>query len=57
MVIGYSKFIVFYYLVQVWYSNPCLRDWLEKSAALSELDELKWAYYRINKTPWYLFFR
>ncbi|XP_031744744.1 nudix hydrolase 3 isoform X3 [Cucumis sativus] len=38
--------------LQVWYSNPCLRDWLEKSAALSELDELKWAYYRINKTPW-----
>uniref|UniRef100_A0A1S3CE65 Nudix hydrolase domain-containing protein n=1 Tax=Cucumis melo TaxID=3656 RepID=A0A1S3CE65_CUCME len=38
--------------LQVWYSNPYLRDWLENSAALSELDELKWAYYRINKTPW-----
>ncbi|CAK9310340.1 unnamed protein product [Citrullus colocynthis] len=41
---------IFY--LQVWYSNPYLRDWLEQSAAASELDKLKWAYYRINKTPW-----
>ncbi|KAA0058697.1 nudix hydrolase 3-like isoform X1 [Cucumis melo var. makuwa] len=38
--------------LQVWYSNPYLRDWLEKHAAASQLDKLKWAYYLINKTPW-----
>ncbi|XP_038898540.1 nudix hydrolase 3 isoform X2 [Benincasa hispida] len=41
---------IFY--LQVWYSNPYLRDWLEKHAAASQLDKLKWAYYLINKTPW-----
>ncbi|XP_004135882.2 nudix hydrolase 3 [Cucumis sativus] len=38
--------------LQVWYSNPYLKDWLEKHAAASQLDKLKWAYYLINKTPW-----
>ncbi|KAA0058698.1 hypothetical protein IC582_002392 [Cucumis melo] len=41
---------IFY--LQIWYSNPCLRDWLEKHATASHLDKLKWAYYLINKTPW-----
>ncbi|XP_022147163.1 nudix hydrolase 3 isoform X2 [Momordica charantia] len=41
---------IFY--LQVWYSNPDLRDWLKKHAAASQLDELKWAYYLINKNPW-----
>ena len=49
--------MVSYYFVQVWYSNPDLRDWLEKHAASSQLDELKWAYYLINKSPWYVIFR
>ncbi|XP_023547744.1 nudix hydrolase 3 [Cucurbita pepo subsp. pepo] len=40
------------FCLQVWYSNPDLRDWLEKHAASSQLDELKWAYYLINKSPW-----
>ena len=51
------EFIISYYYVQVWYSNPYLKDWLEKHAAASQLDKLKWAYYLINKTPWYVFCR
>ncbi|KAL2489821.1 Nudix hydrolase 3 [Forsythia ovata] len=38
--------------LQVWYSNPSLRDWLEKNADESQLDKLKWMYYLINKSPW-----
>ncbi|GFZ17269.1 nudix hydrolase homolog 3 [Actinidia rufa] len=38
--------------LQVWYSNPTLRDWLKEHAEISHLDKLKWAYYRINKSPW-----
>ncbi|XP_038717609.1 nudix hydrolase 3 isoform X2 [Tripterygium wilfordii] len=41
---------IFY--LQVWYSNPALRDWLKKHADVSELDKLKWMYYLINKSPW-----
>ncbi|XP_037491143.1 nudix hydrolase 3 isoform X2 [Jatropha curcas] len=41
---------VFY--LQVWCSNPALRDWLIEHANTSELDELKWKYYLINKSPW-----
>ncbi|KAJ7962724.1 Nudix hydrolase 3 [Quillaja saponaria] len=41
---------IFY--LQVWYSNPVLRDWLKKHADESELDKLKWLYYLINKSPW-----
>nr|GMD36799.1 Nudix hydrolase 3 [Ipomoea batatas] len=37
---------------QVWYSNPSLRDWLREHAGKSQLDELKWSYYQINKSPW-----
>ncbi|KAJ7004880.1 hypothetical protein NC653_009653 [Populus alba x Populus x berolinensis] len=31
---------IFY--LQVWYSNPALRDWLKEHASASELDKLKW---------------
>ncbi|XP_061981335.1 nudix hydrolase 3-like isoform X2 [Populus nigra] len=41
---------IFY--LQVWYSNPALRDWLKEHASASELDKLKWMYYLINKSPW-----
>ncbi|KAJ9178897.1 hypothetical protein P3X46_010743 [Hevea brasiliensis] len=41
---------IFY--LQVWYSNPALRDWLKEHADASELDKLKWMYYSINKSPW-----
>ncbi|KAH9667587.1 Nudix hydrolase 3 [Citrus sinensis] len=41
---------IFY--LQVWYSNPVLRDWLKEHADASELDKLKWMYYLINKSPW-----
>uniref|UniRef100_A0A2P2KWN4 Uncharacterized protein MANES_11G069700 n=1 Tax=Rhizophora mucronata TaxID=61149 RepID=A0A2P2KWN4_RHIMU len=38
--------------LQVWYSNPDLRDWLKEHADASELDKIKWMYYLINKSPW-----
>ncbi|KAK3219203.1 hypothetical protein Dsin_013173 [Dipteronia sinensis] len=38
--------------LQVWRSNPALRDWLKERAVASELDRLKWMYYKINKSPW-----
>ncbi|KAM7459718.1 hypothetical protein LguiA_036712 [Lonicera macranthoides] len=38
--------------LQVWYSNPSLRTWLEERADTSHLDKLKWMYYLINKSPW-----
>ncbi|GAV78086.1 NUDIX domain-containing protein [Cephalotus follicularis] len=41
---------IFY--LQVWYSNPVLKDWLKKHADVSELDKLKWMCYLINKSPW-----
>ncbi|KAL1832256.1 hypothetical protein ACET3Z_001907 [Daucus carota] len=41
---------IFY--LQIWYSNPSLRDWLSKNAEVSSLDNLKWRYYCINKSPW-----
>ncbi|KAL9242107.1 hypothetical protein vseg_016141 [Gypsophila vaccaria] len=37
---------------QVWVSNPALRDWLKEHADSSLLDELKWKYFAINKSPW-----
>ncbi|XP_030483065.2 nudix hydrolase 3 [Cannabis sativa] len=40
------------FCLQVWYSNPDLRDWLKKHADASHIDKLKWAYYLINKSPW-----
>ncbi|XP_052108088.1 nudix hydrolase 3 isoform X2 [Arachis duranensis] len=41
---------IFY--VQSWYSNPDLREWLKEHADESELNKLKWSYYKINKSPW-----
>ncbi|KAL5825376.1 hypothetical protein ACOSQ3_021439 [Xanthoceras sorbifolium] len=38
--------------LQVWHSNPVLRDWLKERAVASELDRLKWMCYKINKSPW-----
>ncbi|PRQ50340.1 putative isopentenyl-diphosphate Delta-isomerase [Rosa chinensis] len=38
--------------LQVWYSNPALRDWLKEHADASQMDNLKWMYYLINKSPW-----
>ncbi|CAK7336354.1 unnamed protein product [Dovyalis caffra] len=40
------------FFLQVWYSNPALRNWLKEHAGASELDKLKWKYYLINKSPW-----
>lgn len=37
---------------QVWYSNPTLKDWLMEQADTSQLNKLKWMYYKINKSPW-----
>ncbi|XP_068653162.1 nudix hydrolase 3 [Aristolochia californica] len=41
---------IFY--LQVWYSNPALRDWLKEHSGISKLNLLKWTYYSINKSPW-----
>ncbi|KAM7254240.1 hypothetical protein ACFE04_031922 [Oxalis oulophora] len=41
---------IFY--LQVWGSNPALRDWLKQNADASELNKLKWLYYSIDKSPW-----
>ncbi|KAJ8479905.1 hypothetical protein OPV22_023632 [Ensete ventricosum] len=41
---------IFY--LQVWHSNPMLRDWLKERSNTSSLDRLKWMYYSINKSPW-----
>ena len=43
---------IYFIFLQVWYSNPALRDWLKDRADASELDKLKWMYYAINKSPW-----
>ncbi|CAA2977942.1 nudix hydrolase 3 [Olea europaea subsp. europaea] len=40
------------FCLQVWYSNPSLRGWLEQNADESQLNKLKWMYYLINKSPW-----
>ncbi|KAM0858365.1 hypothetical protein ACQ4PT_047867 [Festuca glaucescens] len=37
---------------QVWNSNRMLRDWLKTHSDYSSFDNLKWAYYSINKSPW-----
>ncbi|KAL7111941.1 hypothetical protein ACP275_05G121000 [Erythranthe tilingii] len=39
-------------LLQAWYTNPSLRDWLELHADESQFDKLKWMYYIVNGTPW-----
>lgn len=40
-------------LLQVWYGNPLVRDWLKEYSNSSKFDKLKWMYYSINKSPWY----
>ncbi|KAL3818355.1 hypothetical protein ACJIZ3_004260 [Penstemon smallii] len=40
------------FLLQVWYSNPSLRHWLELHADESLLEKSKWMYYLVNKSPW-----
>ncbi|XP_052478128.1 nudix hydrolase 3 isoform X4 [Gossypium raimondii] len=39
-------------ILLVWHSNPVLREWLKEHANVSQLDNLKWMYYVINKSPW-----
>ncbi|KAL7150567.1 hypothetical protein ABFS83_05G121500 [Erythranthe nasuta] len=39
-------------LLQAWYTNPSLRDWLELHSDESQFDKLKWMYYIVNGTPW-----
>ena len=52
------NFVLFLFLLllhkQVWYSNPSLRNWLKEHANKSQLDKLKWNYYQVNKSPWYV---
>ncbi|XP_047981304.1 nudix hydrolase 3 [Salvia hispanica] len=38
--------------IQVWYSNPSLRDWLQQHAQESRLNNLKQMYFAVNKSPW-----
>ncbi|KAL9690340.1 hypothetical protein QQ045_010738 [Rhodiola kirilowii] len=52
LLIEASKIIDEIFYQQVWTSNPTLKNWLEKQASSSELDNLKWSYYLINKSPW-----
>ncbi|GER28188.1 nudix hydrolase homolog 3 [Striga asiatica] len=47
-----AKLIDEIFLLQVWYSNPSLRDWLQLHADESNLNKLKWMYYLVNKSPW-----
>ncbi|CAA0838282.1 Nudix hydrolase 3 [Striga hermonthica] len=47
-----AKIIDEIFLLQVWYSNPSLRDWLKLHADESNLNKLKWVYYLVNKSPW-----
>ncbi|CAN6450792.1 unnamed protein product [Victoria cruziana] len=51
-IIKAAKVIDEIFYLQVWPSNPTLRDWLKEHAVLSSLDQLKWANYAINKSPW-----
>jgi hypothetical protein len=48
-----AKVLDHIFLEQEWRTNPALKLWLEKQAEKSELDRLKFAYYLINKSPWY----
>nr|GME00100.1 Nudix hydrolase 3 [Ipomoea batatas] len=52
LIIKAAKIMDRIFYLQVWYSNPSLRDWLREHAGKSQLDELKWSYYQINKSPW-----
>nr|DAD45461.1 TPA_asm: hypothetical protein HUJ06_003691 [Nelumbo nucifera] len=52
LLIKAAKVIDDIFYLQVWYSNPTLRDWLKQRCDISDLDKLKWMYYVINKSPW-----
>jgi len=41
-------------MAQEWAINPALKESLLSEAGKSELDRLKFAYYLINKSPWYV---
>ncbi|KAK8693912.1 hypothetical protein V6N13_071479 [Hibiscus sabdariffa] len=38
--------------LMVWYNNPVITEWLKEHADVSQLNNLKWMYYLINKCPW-----
>ncbi|KAG6405942.1 hypothetical protein SASPL_133536 [Salvia splendens] len=40
------------FFIQVWYSNPSLRDWLQQHAEEARLNNLKQMYFAVNKSPW-----
>ncbi|KAH6792225.1 nudix hydrolase-like protein 3 [Perilla frutescens var. hirtella] len=52
LLINAARIMDHIFFIQVWFSNPCLRDWLELHADESQLNKLKWIYYVINKSPW-----
>ncbi|KAJ3695423.1 hypothetical protein LUZ60_000800 [Juncus effusus] len=41
---------IFY--LQLWNTNPDLKDWLKNNSNSSSIDCLKYTYYLINKSPW-----
>ncbi|CAL1376969.1 unnamed protein product [Linum trigynum] len=52
LIIKAAKVMDDIFYLQVWESNPALRDWLNSNADASELEKSKWKYYMINKGPW-----
>ncbi|KAK4422443.1 Nudix hydrolase 3 [Sesamum alatum] len=52
LVVKAARIMDHIFFLQVWYSNPSLRDWLELHADESQLNKLKWIYYLVNKSPW-----
>ncbi|XP_051119713.1 nudix hydrolase 3-like [Andrographis paniculata] len=52
LIVEAAKIMDQIFFLQVWCSNPSLRDWLEQHADESQLSKLKWMCYCINKSPW-----
>ncbi|KAK6116921.1 hypothetical protein DH2020_049296 [Rehmannia glutinosa] len=52
LIVKAAKLMDKIFFVQVWFSNPSLRDWLELHADESQLNKIKWIYYLVNKSPW-----
>ncbi|XP_051119712.1 nudix hydrolase 3-like [Andrographis paniculata] len=52
LIVEAASFMDQIFFLQVWHSNPSLRDWLEQHAGESQLSKLKWMYYLVNKSPW-----
>ncbi|CAI0420989.1 unnamed protein product [Linum tenue] len=52
LIIKAAKVMDDIFYLQVWESNPALRDWLNVNADASEVEKSKWKYYMINKGPW-----